>query len=795
VQTVANDAGTLLNSGTIKVMDGATLALSAAAIINSGSVNLQGVSGGGGATLQIDANVTLSGGGKVSLSSNGDNAITDNGSAVSLTNVNNTIVGAGTIGSGDTNLTLINRGTINANSMSALTVNTGSNAVINSGTLEATSTSGLIIDSNVSNAKTSEALGTSATVTIENSTIGNATSGLVLASGSGAQVQLDSATISGGNLQTSSGGQIDIIGSGNVLSGGTITSASLVKINNGGTLTLVGSIANSGTISANGSSNPTELDVSGTVLLSGGGKVSLSPNENNEILAASSGATLTNVNNTIAGAGTVGSGDNSLSLTNKGTINANTMSTLTINTGNNAITNSGTLESTSTGGLVIDSNVSNAKTIEALGTSATVMIENSTISNTASGLVLAAGSSALVELDGAIISGGKLQTSGSKAAIETAGATSNVIVGATIAAGSLVEANNLGTLTLSGSTISGATVSFGETISSGAIVEATSGGTAVVNGGTVGSGAIVETLSGGTAIVSGTIANSGTLYANGFGSLLEIANGAVVSGGVVEVGNGVVDIQGASSKNVTFQAGGSGGLVIADGSGSSTDYAGKVSGFGVSGGASHADHSQYVELTSVTFASGQMGSSYSGTATSGVLTITSGGTVVAAINFVGAYTLSNFLVTSDGSGHVKITDPSMIEQPSDNAPAMIAGGTVLEVNTPDNGKVTFGGSGGTLQLDQPGTFTGTVLGFATPDRIDLPSIGFGTTTTLAFSENDSWTGGTLTVTDGTHTAAIALLGNYMASTLVTAADGHGGTLVTESPLSTQQPQLTQPHHA
>jgi trimeric autotransporter adhesin len=41
-------------------------------------------------------------------------------------------------------------------------------------------------------------------------------------------------------------------------------------------------------------------------------------------------------------------------------------------------------------------------------------------------------------------------------------------------------------------------------------------------------------------------------------------------------------------------------------------------------------------------------------------------------------------------------------------------------------------------------------------------------------------GGTLTVSDGRHTAAFALLGNYMAASFVAAADGHGGTLVTET---------------
>ena len=42
-------------------------------------------------------------------------------------------------------------------------------------------------------------------------------------------------------------------------------------------------------------------------------------------------------------------------------------------------------------------------------------------------------------------------------------------------------------------------------------------------------------------------------------------------------------------------------------------------------------------------------------------------------------------------------------------------------------------------------------------------------------------GGTLHVTDGTYTANVALLGNYMASTFVASSDGHGGAVVIEPP--------------
>jgi hypothetical protein len=50
------------------------------------------------------------------------------------------------------------------------------------------------------------------------------------------------------------------------------------------------------------------------------------------------------------------------------------------------------------------------------------------------------------------------------------------------------------------------------------------------------------------------------------------------------------------------------------------------------------------------------------------------------------------------------------------------------------------------------------------------------------------------VSNAADAAAIALLGHYMASSFVTAADGFGGTLITEaSQTPTQHPLLTLPH--
>ena len=50
------------------------------------------------------------------------------------------------------------------------------------------------------------------------------------------------------------------------------------------------------------------------------------------------------------------------------------------------------------------------------------------------------------------------------------------------------------------------------------------------------------------------------------------------------------------------------------------------------------------------------------------------------------------------------------------------------------------------------------------------------------------------MTDGRHTANIALLGNYMASVFVAGSDGHGGSNVVDPPtLGGVQPLITPPH--
>jgi hypothetical protein len=125
-------------------------------------------------------------------------------------------------------------------------------------------------------------------------------------------------------------------------------------------------------------------------------------------------------------------------------------------------------------------------------------------------------------------------------------------------------------------------------------------------------------------------------------------------------------------------------------------------------------------------------------------------------------------------------------------PVTVAPGATEELTSAFVGPVTFAGSTGTLQLDQSQNFTGTVAGFGGQDVIDFRDIGFGASSTLAYSANSNNTGGTLTVSDGVHAANLALLGQYAASSFATASDGHGGTLVGEPPSPVAQTELTQP---
>jgi hypothetical protein len=187
-------------------------------------------------------------------------------------------------------------------------------------------------------------------------------------------------------------------------------------------------------------------------------------------------------------------------------------------------------------------------------------------------------------------------------------------------------------------------------------------------------------------------------------------------------------------------------------------------------------------------------------------------------NFTGgSFTINPTSFTNQGTIHSSNGDKVTISSPNvTNSGNLWADGGNLVVSSPLSGTgtdeitgagiiefagavssgqmVTFDASStGTLKLDNSPGFAGTVSGLALGNYIDLTDMQFASLQAPTYTPNANNTGGTLTVTDGQHTANIALLGQYMAGSFATSADGHGGTLITDPPPSTQPPALTPPH--
>ncbi|WP_212384181.1 calcium-binding protein [Bradyrhizobium sp. AUGA SZCCT0158] len=157
------------NAGNMVIGDGAIMPLSGI-IENTGTIELN--STGAETDLQlIQHGISLEGHGQVILSDSTENVITGTVSDVTLTNVDNTISGAGQLGAGQ--MILINEGTIIATGSNSLEIDTGANTIVNSGTLEATGSGGLVIDSNLDNSGLLWANG--ADITLNGSVTGDGT--------------------------------------------------------------------------------------------------------------------------------------------------------------------------------------------------------------------------------------------------------------------------------------------------------------------------------------------------------------------------------------------------------------------------------------------------------------------------------------------------------------------------------------------------------------------------------------------------------------------------------------------
>ena len=116
----------------------------------------------------------------------------------------------------------------------------------------------------------------------------------------------------------------------------------------------------------------------------------------------------------------------------------------------------------------------------------------------------------------------------------------------------------------------------------------------------------------------------------------------------------------------------------------------------------------------------------------------------------------------------------------------VAAGAAEVIDGASGQSVTFAGSTGTLILNDALAFTGQVSGLAGSDAIDLADVSYGSSTQVTFLGNTD--GGTLTITNGTETTNIDLVGDYLSSYWDLSSDGNGGTVVVDpTPANSWQP--------
>ncbi|MBZ9711559.1 adhesin, partial [Mesorhizobium sp. ESP7-2] len=180
-------------------------------------------------------------------------------------------------------------------------------------------------------------------------------------------------TLGDGQSITLEGVHSSGLGTGNFVFDQTpvVNNAGTMTLSDGALLPLSGTINNTGLISLDAASNETLLQlIQHGITLQGGGQIVLSDSDWNVISGTSTDVTLTNVDNTISGAGQLG--DGLLSLNNQGTIIATGTHALVIDTGANTTVNSGTLEATGSGGLTITGTLANSGLIWANGGNITI---------------------------------------------------------------------------------------------------------------------------------------------------------------------------------------------------------------------------------------------------------------------------------------------------------------------------------------------------------------------------------------------------------------------------------------
>ena len=333
--------------------------------------------------------------------------------------------------------------------------------------------------------------------------------------------------------------------------------------------------------------------------------------------------------------------------------------------------------------------------------------------------------------------------------------TGSVMLGSVLGGGGTVElAGGPGTITGLGGTATLSGAASGQ-LSGFATYDIDSGANWTLAGASkLTAGKTLEVKNGGTAVVSGALTNNGLIALTGAGTATDLAVGAA---GATLSGGGQISLSNNSANIITALAAGSALTNVND----TITGAGEIGGGGMklannSGGAIIGDGTVGLVIdtgANAIFNTGLIENEGKG-GTLVVSAVRNNGTLLSAGS--GALILQG-LVTGVGVGQV-------------------SGGTLF-VQQVFKENVAFTGTTGVLELGASTAYTGQVSGFSKTGTtaLDLADIGFKNGGQATFSGTTS--GGVLTVTDGTRTAHINLVGDYTSVSWVTQNDGHGGTSV------------------
>lgn len=653
-------AQALTNGGAITVTaDTADAALGMlGTVVNSGAITLTG--GGGSQVARIlvgDGTLKLKGNGSILLDGTADAvSIVGTTPASRFSNADNIITGAGLIGDDTMDIFNLSAGTISANvAGETLVIDTTTHLLTNAGEINADNGGILRLTGLVAN------IGTDAEI---------------CADGTGSTVVLDSADVTGTfTLHAEAGSSVEVAGSslvaGKVTLGGTIN---VDAVANGADTALVigGTIANAGTINVTGywPVDPLEdpllgmLGVyDGTVTLQGGGSVVISGGGPfSGILETGFDSYLINVDNTISGAGIIGTDFYNMA---GGLVDANIAGDfLAVQSG--YVRNDGVMQASNGGILAVSGGLvfAGSGVLKATGAGSQVVLAGGFLGGPVhllsedGGTFAAVGPNfvqdgltldgdllldttlyddfVLLSFENDLVNNGSITLAGVDELCGCGPMTAELAVG--IVGGSLKGG---GTITLAGDpSLTSITDDFGPARLIN--VDNTIQGAGTIGGNLIlvnKAAGVIEANVTGESLVLGslatTITNQGTFKASN-GGTLDVQGDVVRSGGAVIAG-GTIEFRGGATSAVSFMSG-SGTLDLDD----SDRFIGTVAGLGGS-------QNYTLDLNDIDFDS-IVTTSYTSSRgnTRGVLTI-GDGVDTANIRMIGAFA-NNFTLTPPGSG-------------------------------------------------------------------------------------------------------------------------------------------------